>query len=65
MVLQELEDSLLQQPLISSWAIAQLDWIQMHPKSAPLSFLGENIPTSNYQWVLQVPQTFSKEKCRS
>jgi hypothetical protein len=28
-------------------------------------FLGENIPTRDYQWVLQVLQTFSKERCRS
>ncbi len=34
----------------------------MHWKFAPLSFLGVNIPTSNYQRVLQVLQTFSKEK---
>jgi hypothetical protein len=33
----------------------------MHPKSVPLYFLGENIPTNDYQWVLQFPQTFSKE----
>ncbi len=32
----------------------------MHPKSAPSYFHGESIPTSNYQWILQVPQTFSK-----
>jgi hypothetical protein len=32
---------------------------------ATLSFLGENIPTNVYQWVLQVIQTFSKEKCHS
>jgi hypothetical protein len=25
-----------------------IDWIQMHPKSAPLYFLGENIPTRDY-----------------
>jgi hypothetical protein len=30
----------------------------MHPKSAPSYFLGESIPTNNYQWVLQVLQTF-------
>jgi hypothetical protein len=29
------------------------EWALMHPKSVPLFFLGENIPTSNYQWVLQ------------
>jgi hypothetical protein len=34
----------------------------MHPKSAPSYFLGENTPTSDYQWVLQVLLTFSKEK---
>jgi hypothetical protein len=34
-------------------------------KFVPLSFLGESILTSNYQWVFQVPQTSSKEKCQS
>ncbi len=34
----------------------------MHPKSAPLYFLGENIPTRDYQWVLQVLQTFFQGK---
>jgi hypothetical protein len=33
----------------------------MHPKSEPLSFCGENIHTSNYQWVLQVLQTFPRK----
>ncbi len=32
-------------------------------KSAPSNFLGESIPTSEYQFVLRVLQTFSKEKC--
>jgi hypothetical protein len=43
----------------------RLDPIQMHPKLVPLSLLGENIPTSNYLWVLQVLKTYSKEKCQS
>jgi hypothetical protein len=30
----------------------------MHPKSAPSYFLGGNIPTGDYQWVLQVLLTF-------
>ncbi len=34
-------------------------------KSAPLYFLGERTPTADYQWVLQVLQTFSKKRCRS
>jgi hypothetical protein len=34
----------------------------MHPKSVPLSFIGNFFPTSNYQWVLQVLQSFSKGK---
>ena len=34
-------------------------------KICTIYFLGENIPTSNYQWVLQVLQTFSKERCWS
>jgi hypothetical protein len=42
-----------------------LDWIQMHQKSAPLYFLGASTPTRDYQWVLQVLQTFSKERCWS
>jgi hypothetical protein len=42
-------DSLLQQRLISTWIITPLDWIQMQPKTVLLSFLGGNIPTSNYQ----------------
>ncbi len=33
-VLQELEGFTLQQPLILTWAIIPLDWVQMHPKSA-------------------------------
>jgi hypothetical protein len=37
----------------------------MHPKSAPLYFLRESTPTRDYQWVLQVLQTFFKERCRS
>ncbi len=31
----------------------------------PESFLGENIPTRDFQWVLQVLLTFFKVKCRS
>jgi hypothetical protein len=26
----------------------------MHPKSAPLYFLGENIPTRDYQWAMGI-----------
>jgi hypothetical protein len=33
----------------------------MHPKSAPLYFLGESTPTRDYQWVLQDLQTFSRK----
>jgi hypothetical protein len=33
----------------------------MHPKSVPSYFLGDNIPTRDYQWVLHVLQTFSKK----
>jgi hypothetical protein len=32
----------------------------MHPKSAPSYFLGESTPIRDYQWSLQVLQTFSK-----
>jgi hypothetical protein len=35
-----------------------LDWIQMHPQSAPSISLEAN--TRNYQWEGQVLQTFSK-----
>jgi hypothetical protein len=52
----------MQQPLILTLAITPLEWIQMHPKSVTSYFLGVNIPTRDYQWVLQVPQTFSKKK---
>jgi hypothetical protein len=38
--------SLMQQPLISK-AITPLDWIKMHPKSVPSSFLGASTPTRN------------------
>ncbi len=41
MVLHEFT-SLIQQHLISK-AIRSLDWIQMHPKSVPSSFLGASI----------------------
>jgi hypothetical protein len=43
MVLHEFT-SLMQQHLISK-AIKPLDWIQMHPKSVPSSFLGASTPT--------------------
>ncbi len=59
------KDSLMQLPLISTWAITLLDWIQMHPKSARLYFLGGSTPTRDYQWELQVLQTFSKRRCWS
>ncbi len=57
-VLQSLKTSLLQQPLISTWAMTPLDWIRMHPKSAPSISLETN--TRHYQWEGQVLQTFSK-----
>jgi hypothetical protein len=62
MVLQELEGFTFATALDLIWAIIPLDWIKMHPKSASSYFLGESIPTSDYQWALQVPQTFSKER---
>jgi hypothetical protein len=64
-MLQEIEGFSFATALDLKLAITPLDWIQMHPKSAPSYFLGENIPTSNYQWVLQVLLTFSKERCWS
>jgi hypothetical protein len=42
--------------------------IRLDPDASKIctsSFLGENIPTRDYLWVLKVPQTFSKEKCQS
>jgi hypothetical protein len=51
-ILQELEEF--------SFATAldlNIDWIQMHPKFAPSSFFGENIPTRTrdyHRWALQV-----------
>ncbi len=62
MVLQELEGFSFATALDLNMVITPLDWIQMHPKSAPSSYLGENIPRSNCQWVLQVLQMFSKVK---
>ncbi len=34
-------------------------------KICTIIFLGEGIPTRDYQWALQVLQTFSKERCWS
>jgi hypothetical protein len=51
-VLQELEGFSFSTALDFNMVITPLDWIQMHPKSVSSSFLGENIPTSDYQWVL-------------
>jgi hypothetical protein len=61
MVLQKLEGFSFETTLDLNMDDTPLDWIQMHPKSASSYVLGENIPTSDYQWVLQAPQTFSKE----
>jgi hypothetical protein len=65
-VLKSYKDSLLQKPLILTWAITPLplDWIQMHPKSAPSSSLGGKNPTSDYRLALQVLQTYSNQKCQ-
>ncbi len=63
MVLQELEGLIFATALTN--AIISIDWTQMHPKFVLSSFLGEIIPTNNFQWVLQVPQTFFKIKCWS
>jgi hypothetical protein len=51
--------------LILTWAITPLDWIQMHPKFEPSSFLGEYIPPRDYLWALQVLKTYSKGKRQS
>jgi hypothetical protein len=61
MALQELEGFSFATALDLNMGYYTIDWIQMHSNSVPLYFLGENI-TRNYQWVLQVLQTFSKEK---
>ncbi len=34
----------MQPPLILTWAITPLDWIQMHPKSVPLYFPWASTP---------------------
>jgi hypothetical protein len=65
LVLQVLERFFFATALDINMVITPLDWIQMHPKSVPFSFLRENIPTSNYQQVLQILQTFFKEKRHS
>jgi hypothetical protein len=49
MVMQEIEGFSFATALDLNMGYSPLDWIQMHPKSAPSYFLGENIPTSNYQ----------------
>jgi hypothetical protein len=64
-VLQEIEGFSFATALDLNMGYSPLDWIQMHSKSAPSYFLGKNIPTSNYQWVLQVLLTFFKERCQS
>jgi hypothetical protein len=61
MVLQEIEGLSFATALDFNMAITPKGWIQMHLKSAPSYFLGEIIPTSDYQWSLQVLLTFSKE----
>ena len=50
LICKSLKVSLLQQPLISTWVIIPLDWIQMHPKSARSYFHGVNTPTRDCQW---------------
>jgi hypothetical protein len=65
-VLQELEGFTFATALdLNMGAIIPLDWIQMHPKSAPSYFLREDIPTRDYQSALPVLQIFSKDRCRS
>jgi hypothetical protein len=65
MVLQELEGFNFTTALYLKRVIAPLDWTPMHPESAPSSLLGGNIPTREFQWVLQVLLTFFKVKCWS
>jgi hypothetical protein len=65
MALQDLEGFSFATALFLNMGATQLDWIQMHPKSVPSSFLGENIPTSNCQWALQVLLTYSNQKFQS
>ena len=48
-VLQELEGFTFATALeTSTWAITPLDWILMHPESAPPSSLGASIPTRGF-----------------
>jgi hypothetical protein len=65
MVLQELEGFTFATALDLNMGYYTIRLDPDASKSAPLSFPGENIPTSNYQWVLQVLRTFFKEKCQS
>ncbi len=64
-VLQEIEGFSYATALDLNRNITPLDLIQMHPKSVPLYFHGASTPIRDYQWVLQVFQKFSKERCRS
>ena len=62
-VLQELEGFTFATALDLNMVTTPLDWILTHPKSAPSYFPGENTLTSDYRWVLQVHQTFFRQKC--
>jgi hypothetical protein len=67
MVLQELErfTFAMAVDLNMGYYTIRLDPAPMHPESAPSSFLGGNIPTRDFRWVLQVLLTFFKVKCWS
>ena len=64
-VLQELEGFTYATTLDLYMGSRPLDWIQMHPQYAPLSFRGVNTLTYDYQWVLHVLLTSSKLRCLS
>ena len=60
-VLQELEGFTFATALDLNMGYIPLDWIQIHPKSAQLYFLGVNTHTSGYQWEMLVLRTFSSK----
>jgi hypothetical protein len=53
----------MQQPLISKWATTPLDWIRMHPKSVPSSFLGASILPQEF--VLSVNHSWRTKTTKS
>jgi hypothetical protein len=65
MVLQEIEGFFFAAALDLNMGYYTIRLDPDTSKICTIIFPGENIPTSNYQWVLQVLLTFSKERCWS